>query len=73
MNENATIESTDIVRRVIVEEENILVSFHGHDGYFKIPDNENREELKTCLVESNEQNKEICFVYDKELSILQIK
>jgi len=68
-----TLESKDIVRRIVEEdEENIMVSFLGHDGYFHVPNNDSRDAVKTKLLESNRQKKEISFVYDKNLNILKI-
>lgn len=64
-----TLESKGIVRRVVEEDGEFLVSFPGHDGYFNVPD----AVLKQKILEAQEQKKEIAFTYDRELTILEIR
>lgn len=65
-----TLESRDTVRRITEEEDEIMVSFLNHDGYFRIPAGENRAALHARLTESRDANTEIRFVHDAKLNIL---
>lgn len=64
----ATAESRGKVRAIIEEEGKFLVSFTGHDGYFNTPD----LRLRQLLAEAHEEEKEISFTYDRNLTILEI-
>ncbi len=67
-----TIESKGIVRRTIEEKEGLLVSFINHDGYFLLPPSEEADDLKKKILQSQEDKKEISFVFDKKLTILKV-
>lgn len=67
-------ESTATVRSITEEDDgSIWVSFFGHDGYFQIPDSENRPAIKARLTEAHNQKSEVSFTYDKDLNILTIE
>lgn len=60
----------DIVRKLTEDkEEGLLVSFLGHAAYYKVP---NDDAIKERLIASQENKQEICFEYDRNLTILKI-
>ena len=67
-----TVESKGIVRRVIEEDGEFLVSFPNHDGYFKIPPSAQAPELRKKILDAKAGQREITFVFDKDLNILRI-
>ncbi|MBI3441961.1 MAG: hypothetical protein HY052_09235 [Proteobacteria bacterium] len=67
-----TLESKGVVRRIIEEEGEFLVSFPNHDGYFKVPVSDQAPVLKGKVMKSKADNKEIVFTFDQKLNILKI-
>ena len=67
-----TVESKGIVQKVIDKNGEFLVAFPDHDGYFQVPESSLAPELKEKIFSSQNDEKEITFVFDKELNILKI-
>ena len=65
-------ESKDVVRRIIEEDGATLVSFQGHDGYFRVPNSAGAADLKERLLQAQREKKEISFTFDRDLNILKI-
>ena len=63
-------ESRDIVRRTIQEDGELLVSFHTHDGYFRVP--ASAKELKQRILRAERDKEKISFSFDRDLNILKI-
>ena len=63
-------ESKDVVRRTIEEDGKLLVSFHRHDGYFRVP--HSAKELKQRILQAERDREEISFSFDRDLNILKI-
>lgn len=67
-----TLESKGTIRRVIERENEFLVSFPNHDGYFKVPPSAQAGALKEKILTAQKGNQEISFTYDADLNILKI-
>lgn len=70
--EEEPVESKDVVRGIIEEDGTFLVSFSGHDGYFRIPDSARMTKLKERILKAQRDHDEITFSFDRDLNILQI-
>ncbi len=60
------------IRRIIEQNEEFLVSLHGHDGYFKVPDSALAAELRAQIKSALESQQTVTLHYDAALNITSI-
>jgi len=61
-------QSNGVVRRIIEDEEEVLVCFANHDGYFHVEE----QSLRNTIRKAEEEGREISFIYDPTLKILSV-
>jgi hypothetical protein len=59
-------QSKGVVRRIIEEDEEFLVCFANHDGYFHVEE----QSLRNTIRKAEGEGREISFTYDPTLKIL---
>jgi hypothetical protein len=62
------LKSKGIVRRILEDQNEFLVSFPTHDGYFHVEDQTLRDEIRTA----HREGREISFTFDPTLKILSL-
>jgi len=66
------LQSRSVVRRIVEQGGEFMVSFHTHNGYFFVAPSPDAPALKERLWKSQREQEEITFTFDRNLRILEI-
>jgi hypothetical protein len=68
------LETRGVIRKISDKgAEGLFVSLPGHDGYFRVPAGDDYAALRAQIAAARDENREIRFEYDAELTIISLK